>query len=140
MSFPDGSAIKNPPASTGDTGSIPRSGRSAGVGNGCYTSILAWQIPWTEEPGRLQSMRSKELCVYTHTHTHRSWSKSGPKVFLCEILLLWIQLWVLKFKFSLQVLFLVNFGKTHFFSLYILIRSAVHFLNPLVWICWNYQL
>ena len=92
MSFPDGSAVKNPPAGTGDTGSIPRSERSAGVGNGCYTSILAWQIPWTEEPDRLQSMRSKELCVYTHTrtrththtHTHRSWSKSGPKVFFVK--------------------------------------------------------
>ena len=23
-------------------------------------SILAWRIPWTEEPGRLQSMESKE--------------------------------------------------------------------------------
>ena len=23
-----------------------------------YSSILAWEIPWTEEPGRLQSMRS----------------------------------------------------------------------------------
>ena len=24
-----------------------------------YSSILAWRIPWTEEPGGLQSMRSK---------------------------------------------------------------------------------
>ena len=24
-----------------------------------HSSILAWRIPWTEEPGRLQSMRSK---------------------------------------------------------------------------------
>ena len=23
------------------------------------SSILAWEIPWTEEPGRLQSMRSQ---------------------------------------------------------------------------------
>ena len=23
-----------------------------------HSSILAWEIPWTEEPGRLQSMRS----------------------------------------------------------------------------------
>ena len=22
-----------------------------------YSNILAWRIPWTEEPGRLQSMR-----------------------------------------------------------------------------------
>ena len=26
-----------------------------------YSSILAWRIPWTEEPGGLQSMGSKEL-------------------------------------------------------------------------------
>ena len=26
-----------------------------------HSSILAWRIPWTEEPGRLQSMRSQEL-------------------------------------------------------------------------------
>jgi len=25
-----------------------------------YSSILAWEIPWTEEPGRLQSMESEE--------------------------------------------------------------------------------
>ena len=34
--------------------------------------ILAWRIPWTEEPGGLQSMGCKELDTieYTHTHTH----------------------------------------------------------------------
>ena len=26
-----------------------------------YSSILAWEIPWTKEPGRLQSMVSQEL-------------------------------------------------------------------------------
>ena len=26
-----------------------------------YCSILAWKVPWTEEPGGLQSMRSQEL-------------------------------------------------------------------------------
>ena len=26
-----------------------------------HSSILAWRIPWTEEPGGLQTMRSKEL-------------------------------------------------------------------------------
>ena len=25
-----------------------------------YFSILAWEIPWTEEPGELQTMRSQE--------------------------------------------------------------------------------
>ena len=26
-----------------------------------HTSILAWRIPWTEEPGRLQSMGSQRV-------------------------------------------------------------------------------
>jgi len=29
-----------------------------GEGNGTHSSTLAWKIPWTEEPGRLQSMGS----------------------------------------------------------------------------------
>ena len=32
-----------------------------------HPSILAWRIPWTEEPGGLQS---KELDTTEHTHTH----------------------------------------------------------------------
>ena len=28
-----------------------------------YSSILAWRIPWTEDPGRLQSMGSQELDI-----------------------------------------------------------------------------
>ena len=32
--FPGGSVIKNPPANAGDAGSIPRSGRFSGGGNG----------------------------------------------------------------------------------------------------------
>ena len=26
-----------------------------------HSSVLAWEIPWTEEPGRLQSMRSRKV-------------------------------------------------------------------------------
>ena len=29
---------------------------SPGEENGTHLSILAWKIPWTEEPGRIQSM------------------------------------------------------------------------------------
>ena len=29
-----------------------------------YSSILAWEIPWTEDTGRLQSMRSKKSQAY----------------------------------------------------------------------------
>ena len=37
-----------------------------------HSIILAWEIPWTEEPGGLQSMGSQELDMteYTHTHAH----------------------------------------------------------------------
>ena len=51
--------VKNPPATSGESGDlglIPGSGRSPGVGNGNRSSILAWKIPWREEPGGLQSM------------------------------------------------------------------------------------
>ena len=50
--------VKNTPAYAGDVkdaGSIPGLGRSFGKGN-THSSILAWRIPWTEEPGELQSM------------------------------------------------------------------------------------
>ena len=48
-----GSDGKEPMCSAGDPGSIPGSGRSHGEGNATHSSILAWRIPWTEEPGRL---------------------------------------------------------------------------------------
>ena len=65
----------------GDSVSIPGSGRSSGGGNGTHSSILAWKIPWTEEPGRLQSIGLQKVShdwthmdlymhaiIYTHTH------------------------------------------------------------------------
>ena len=60
---PGGSVIKNLPADVGDIGLIPVSGRSPGEGNywrKSHSSILAWKIPWTGEPGRLQSMGSQK--------------------------------------------------------------------------------
>ena len=49
--------IKNPPANAGDLDSIHASGKSPGGGSSRdHSSILAWRIPWTEEPGGLQSM------------------------------------------------------------------------------------
>ena len=34
-----------------------------------YFSVLAWDIPWTEESGRLQSMGCKESDMTEYTHT-----------------------------------------------------------------------
>ena len=51
--------VKSPPANAGDikdAGSIPGSGRSPKEGTATHSSNLAWRIPWTEEPGRLQSI------------------------------------------------------------------------------------
>jgi len=56
--------VKIPPVSAGDArevDSILGSGRSLGEGNDTHSSILAWRIPWTEEPGRLQSMGSQKF-------------------------------------------------------------------------------
>ena len=51
--FPGGASGKKSIASAGNVrdGGIPGSGRSPGGGDGTYSSILAWRIPWTEEPG-----------------------------------------------------------------------------------------
>ena len=48
--------VKNPPANAGDMSLIPGLGTFTGVGNGKHSSILSWEIPWTEEPGSLQSI------------------------------------------------------------------------------------
>ena len=51
--------VKNLLANAGDirdAGSIPRSGRYPGGGHGNPLVVLALRIPWTEEPGGLQSM------------------------------------------------------------------------------------
>ena len=54
--------VENWPANAreiSDVGSIPGSGRSPGGGHGTPSGILAWRIPWTEKPGRLQFMGSQ---------------------------------------------------------------------------------
>ena len=56
LGFPGGSVVKNLPAIAGDTHLVPGLGRSLGEGNGNHSSILTWEIPWTEEPSRLHSM------------------------------------------------------------------------------------
>ena len=50
-----------PSPSAGDLRELPRvplRGEGSCGGGGAHCSILAWRIPWMEEPGRLQSMGS----------------------------------------------------------------------------------
>ena len=56
--------VKNLPAMQemqADTGWIPGSERSPGEGMATHSSILAWEIPRTEESGRLQSTGSQRV-------------------------------------------------------------------------------
>ena len=59
-----GAVVKNPPANAGDirhVGLIPGLGRSPAGGHAVHSSILAWRIPWTEEPDGLESMGSHRV-------------------------------------------------------------------------------
>ena len=51
--FPGRSVIKNLPANVGDVGVITGLGEKEVAP---CSSILAWKISWTEEPGGLQSL------------------------------------------------------------------------------------
>ena len=46
--------VKDPPANAGDVGLTPGLGRSSGEGMATHSTILAWEVPWREEPGLLQ--------------------------------------------------------------------------------------
>ena len=71
--------VKNPPANAGDardTGQEDPLEKEMAT----HSSIPAWEILWTEEPGGLQSMGSQRVGhnlatkqqnnTHTHTHTH----------------------------------------------------------------------
>ena len=50
MGFTGGSVVQNPTANTGDAGSISRQDPLE-MEMAVHSSILALQIPWTEDPG-----------------------------------------------------------------------------------------
>ena len=43
-----------------------------------YSSTLAWKIPWTEEPGRLQSMGSQESNITEVTAAEQQQQQQLP--------------------------------------------------------------
>ena len=64
IAFPGVRVVKNLPANVGytkDRGLILGSRRSAGEGSSNHSGILAWEIPWIEEPGGLQSTRAQRV-------------------------------------------------------------------------------
>ena len=98
--FPGGSDGEESTCNSGDLGSIPGLGRSPGGENGNHSSILAWRIPWTEEPGGLSSMVSERvrqtedactrvkpgLLVCGHTLFLQQWSSAGAAFCICPLL------------------------------------------------------
>ena len=56
--------VNNPLANVGDVrdmGLIPGQEDPLEKGMATHSSILAWEIPWTEESGRLQSIGSQTV-------------------------------------------------------------------------------
>ena len=56
IGFPGSSASKESPCNAGDPSLMPGLGNTLETGTGTHSSVLAWRIPQTEEPGGLQSM------------------------------------------------------------------------------------
>ena len=53
--------VKNLPANAGDEGSVLGQEDPLEEEIATHSSILAWEILWTEEPGELQSMESQRV-------------------------------------------------------------------------------
>jgi len=81
---PGGAMVKNLPANAGDTRvqslgqeDLPEEGMAT------HSSILAWKIPWTEEPGRLWSMGSPRVGHNLVTKQEQQFTK---KVIVVQLL------------------------------------------------------
>ena len=59
--FRGGSDSKESACNVGDLGSMPGSGRPLEKEMATHSSILTWRIPWTEDPGGLQSVGSQRV-------------------------------------------------------------------------------
>ena len=69
-------------------------------GMATHSSILAWKVPWTEEPGRLQSSRSQRVrydWATKHTHKHNQNFEFYKKMPLISslIVLMYFECWVI---------------------------------------------
>ena len=77
--FPGSSAVKNLPVNAGDVGLIPELGRFLEKETATHSSIIAWEIPWTEG-----SWRAKNLWVAKESDTTQ-WLNNNNRV-MCPFL------------------------------------------------------
>ena len=61
MDFPGGTDDKESACNAENPSLIPGLRRSLEKGMATHSSILAWKIPWIEEPGELQFMGSQRV-------------------------------------------------------------------------------
>ena len=87
MGFPGGAVVKNPPARAGEG---QMGVQSLGLEDplekeiATHSSILAWRIPWTEEPGGLQSMSLTQLsCVKQLDTVGHNWTQLDTTEHTC---------------------------------------------------------
>ena len=62
---------------------IPGLGKSPGRGHGIHSSIPAWRIPWTEEPGGLQSTGLQRVRHNWVSNTHTQLPRNNNHVLNC---------------------------------------------------------
>ena len=60
MGFPGGSVVKNLPVNAGAVSLIFGYREPLEKEMAAHSSVLAWEFPWTEQPGGLQSMGSQK--------------------------------------------------------------------------------
>ena len=81
--FPGGSVLKLLPANTGNTGSIVGWEDPLEEEMATHSRIPAWEIPWTEEPGRLQFIGSQRVGHDLATKQQQSCLKCTIKKLFC---------------------------------------------------------
>ena len=73
--FLGSSVVTNLSANAGDSGSVSGSARSLGGWMATQSNTLAWEIPWTEEPGGLQSTGSQQS---------QTWLRDKTTTIICQ--------------------------------------------------------
>ena len=71
--------VKNLAANTGNTGSIPVGEDLLEKEMATHSSIFAWRIPWTEEPGGLQTVRVQRV---EHNLASKQWRWDSNHIIL----------------------------------------------------------
>ena len=79
MGFSDSSVVKKSACQCSRHRFNPGSERSPGEGNATHSSILVWEIPWTEVPSGLQSMSSQTVRHDLATKQQQQYIKAFQK-------------------------------------------------------------